>query len=1203
MTNFEASLQRLLEEAATYGKLFEQHKDEARFDKLNLFGEKLSKEEYMIGFAGHFSAGKSSMINALTGGDLLPSSPIPTSANIVKVTKATDDYAVIHLLDGTATKYSSTHFSEAVKSFSKNGDEVSLVEIGHHASSLPEGITVMDTPGVDSTDDRHRVSTESALHLADLVFYTMDYNHVQSELNFTFTKELMRYNPNVYLIINQIDKHRESELPFEKFKKAVEESFAMWSVEPKGIFYTSLKELDHPRNDFPKVKAIVEGAMNNWQSRFIENGKQTLLKLKDEHMKFLEEKIEETKESYEEVVDEYEWDQKDELEDTLAEMKKTVELVQDDKFARNFDRARNELIQNAAITPFEMRELLKSYLESLGSRFKVGFLFGAKKTQEEKKLRKEKFEAYIMNLLHTQIDVHLKLLMKQTLKEANILTDERSLEIDDLQFAISLDVIEKNFQPSDSITGDTVLNYASQMKANIQHEYKRLTEAWKEEMAEVVAETGSATSGKLADEIHLMEQKVRATTLVEQFMGQKVSFDKMIEQPSIQLTKMRQSLIDAWMKEEEVEELTAFKEVTQALKENEEIVEQVDEQAVVVHDGEIEKEVARAFHVANVLQNVDSFSNTAKYLEEKAERLENQSFTVALFGAFSAGKSSFSNALIGENILPVSPNPTTATINRIRPVEEGKGHDTADVVLKTVDRMTEDIVRSFEALNLTVTTLEDAYEKVPEAMDIQLTEEKQQMHKAFISAFYKGYGAYVERLGTTIHVARDEFVRYVAEEERSCFVESIDFYYDCALTRKGITLVDTPGADSINARHTDVAFDYIRNADAILFVTYYNHAFARADQEFLIQLGRVKDAFELDKMFFIVNAIDLAKDAEEAEAVKEYVAGELQKFGIRHPRVHGLSSLEALESKVAGMTNAEMKAFETSFHHFLGNDLKGLAVQGLSEETEKTTERLSLLIERTEQNRLRKADRLVELDALERAIKSRYEHDFSHVFMENARNELTELIHYVHQRVFLRFNDFFRASYNPAVFARHSKDDSLRISLQELVNMVGFDLKQEMKVTNLRMVQYMKKQLNDRQKVEARALKELDETISPIVYEPEESEMLTFEEPFEDASVYAKANRFYKNSKSFFERGDSEKTRDHLAEALKEDAASYLEEQKSRLEDFQREWIERAAAQLQTHLRTESLAQLASERTLLEEDEKLDEWKSVYAQIKTKELV
>ncbi|MBO1914405.1 dynamin family protein, partial [Microvirga sp. 3-52] len=107
------------------------------------------------------------------------------------------------LMDGKALKYEGHDFPNAVKTYSKDGFSVSLVEIGHKDSTLPKGITVMDTPGVDSTDDAHRQSTESALHLADLVFYTMDYNHVQSELNFSFTKELMRHNPNVYLIINQ----------------------------------------------------------------------------------------------------------------------------------------------------------------------------------------------------------------------------------------------------------------------------------------------------------------------------------------------------------------------------------------------------------------------------------------------------------------------------------------------------------------------------------------------------------------------------------------------------------------------------------------------------------------------------------------------------------------------------------------------------------------------------------------------------------------------------------------------------------------------------------------------------------------------------------------------------------------------------------------------------------------------------------------
>lgn len=1195
MTNLDEQLQDLIEKAATCGKLFEKNEDETRLEKIHLFGEKLTKQEYMIGFSGHFSAGKSSMINALTGGDLLPSSPIPTSANIVKVKKATEDYAIIHLLDQTATKFTSSRFSEAIKSFSKNGDEVGLVEIGHHASSLPEGITVMDTPGVDSTDDRHRLSTESALHLADLVFYTMDYNHVQSELNFTFTKALLRYNPNVYLIINQIDKHRDSELPFAQFKKSVEDSFRMWGVEPKGIFYTSLRELDHPHNDFPKVKAIVDGAMDDWQDQFYTNAIKTLTKLEDEHQLFLDEKIEETKAQFEEILSEDEWGQKAVYEQELKERMKTVALVEDDLFSRNFERARYDLIDNATITPFETRELLKVYLESLSSRFKVGFLFGAKKTEEERRARKERFEENLSQLLYTEIELHLRLLMKKTLKEATILTDERSLAIDAMDLNVALEAIEKDFQPSDTITGDTVLNYAKQMRANIQLAFKNLTMQWKEEMAEIVARSGAETSGKLKEEIDVLTEKVAALTIAERFNAAKEGFQKQLAYPRVDMIHARDALIQSWQKEIELIEMTSFEEDIPVAME--EVIEENHETEAFMHDGEIDQEVERAQQMATILAPVDGFSSMANYLKEKANRLGNQSFTVALFGAFSAGKSSFSNALIGEKILPVSPNPTTATINRIRPIEQGKAHDTADVMLKTEARMTEDILRSFEALGIAVSSLEEAREKVAAAMEVALVDERLQIHKAFIAAFGRGYEAYRKQLGQTIHVPREEFVRFVAEEERSCFVESIDFYYDCELTRKGITLVDTPGADSINARHTDVAFDYIRNADAILFVTYYNHAFARADQEFLIQLGRVKDAFEMDKMFFLVNAIDLAKDAEEAESVKDYVAGELQKFGIRRPRVHGLSSIEALDAKVNGQSYPLMEAFEKEFHHFLAHDLKGLAVQGLVEEMEKTIERLALLIDRTEKNLLRKSDRLAELALLETKIKERFEKDVSDVFIQNAKNELNELIHYVLQRVFLRFNDFFREAYNPAVFVGQPKDRALAVALAELAKIVGFDLTQELKVTNLRMSQFMERQLVDRGRNEAKLLKELDETISPFPYEALKGKMLAFEAPFEDPLIYAKGNRFYKNERSFFEKGDSEKTKTYLEEALKQDAATYLAVQEGYLGDWQIEWITTEVKALQNHLLVESLAQIASERALLEQEEKLAQWRFVHEEI------
>ncbi|WP_153732976.1 dynamin family protein [Sporosarcina obsidiansis] len=1188
-----------LQQTATYGQIFLTNEDDERMEKTALLANKIIEKEYTIAFAGHFSAGKSSTINALTGEDLLPSSPIPTSANIVKVRKANEDFAIIHRVDGSAVKFSGHGFSEAVKAFSKDGAAVSLVEIGHTESNLPEGITVMDTPGVDSTDDAHRLSTESSLHLADLVFYTMDYNHVQSEMNFRFTKELMRYNGNVYLIINQIDKHRESELSFEAFKRSVEDSFKLWGVEPKGIFYTSLKELDHPHNDFQKVKAIVDGSIEHREENFEQNIDQSLLKLNDEHMNFLQQQVDDVKANHSEIVSDNEWDQYEELHADLKEAKKRMELLSGDEFYVNFEKERNELLSNASLTPFETRELLKDYLESKSPKFKVGLLFGAKKTAEERENRRKRLDENISGLAHTQIEIYMKTLMKNSLKQAGILTDERSLAIDSMDLSLPFDAVDEQLHMAEVITGETILNYAEQMRRAIHLVYKRKTDEWKEEMSVIAKSAGGEQSAPLAIVIESLQEKVDAIQQVKKWQDRMEWVRKEIETPSAPTRIGRDKLLSEWQQPKKIETIDYVVNTEEEAIASNEVMheEEVDRKLV-----DSQKAITHAQHIAQSVETIPGFTETATYLQTKAARLKGQEFTVALFGAFSAGKSSFSNALIGEKVLPVSPNPTTAAINRIRPVSEEHQDCTADIHLKTVERMTEDVALSFEALGIHIATLEDAFAKTEEALKQPLENENLHIHKSFIHAFQKGYPVYTSSLGTTLTVEREEFTKFVAQEERSCFVESIDFFYDCPLTRHGITLVDTPGADSINARHTDVAFEYIRNADAILFVTYYNHAFARADREFLIQLGRVKDAFELDKMFFIVNAIDLASNEDEAEEVKGFVANELQKFGIRNPRVHGISSLQALEGKLNEQPNPLMEHFEEKFYAFLEHDLRAQVVQALEEETTKTIDRLASLIDRTIQNRSRKAERLEELVAAEQAIQERFAKSASEVLVKATHDELSELVYYILQRVFLRFGDFFKEGYSPSTFAKNSSDRALKIALAETVDMVGFDLTQELKVTNLRILQYMKKQLLERQRMEVRALADMDQSVVPSPYEPNDQDMLSFEAPFENPDLYSAVNKSFKNQKSFFERGDRDILKGRLEEVLKKDAATYLGEQKERMEKWADLWIENEAEALRLHLLQESLVQIESERTLLEGTEQLEQWQSIYEKIRKEEM-
>lgn len=58
-------------------------------------------DELTLAFCGHFSAGKSSMINKLCGKAVLPSGPVPTSANIVSIRSGAPQ-VLLHPVDGSS---------------------------------------------------------------------------------------------------------------------------------------------------------------------------------------------------------------------------------------------------------------------------------------------------------------------------------------------------------------------------------------------------------------------------------------------------------------------------------------------------------------------------------------------------------------------------------------------------------------------------------------------------------------------------------------------------------------------------------------------------------------------------------------------------------------------------------------------------------------------------------------------------------------------------------------------------------------------------------------------------------------------------------------------------------------------------------------------------------------------------------------------
>lgn len=1138
-----------LQKTLTLMERFKQQGDTTRVEKVEKLLKKIHQNEFIVAFTGHFSAGKSTMINALIGEQVLPSSPIPTSANIVKIFQSDSEYAKVYYQQELPVLFQAPYSFETVKEYCKN-EEVLEIEIGRKESLLPEGVSIMDTPGVDSTDDAHRISTESSLHLADIVFYVMDYNHVQSELNFIYTKKLLEYGTNLYLIINQIDKHNESELTFKQFKQSVIKSFDDWDVQPTGIFFTSLKQSSHVENEFNAVKLILNDAMvhrDEWMDKTITIAMNRLV---DEHNQWLKEQVQHQIEPYEKIIlnyDELDFANILEKEQELIQTKHKLE-AQVEHWRKEAITEQHNLLKNAYLMPFETRELAEQFLEANQPNFKVGLLFSKKKTDIERENRLETFALNVKKQVESQIDWHLRQWAATALKDLEIFDEKLQFSANKLEVVFDNTLFIKAINKGAGVTGEYILHYCEEVGNRLKKIAKKVMDNFIDQITDALQIKVQHQTADLETELQPITRCADAYRKIAEIEKE---YEKSVELLTISTgeeEKVFRDLLDKWDNEQDDVRVYEETDVKLETKEYSEVQERVNTPPPMKVT-EVEDVLSTIEQAIPILRNTKGLQKSSEQLESKIARLKDRSFTIALFGAFSAGKSSFANALMGDGVLPVSPNPTTAAINRICPVTEENPHATAKIYFKSKQQMLDDIVHSLSMFEITCNSLEQAYELIPQVISKADADGKEKIHLSFLQAFYNGYETFEQYLGNTLTTSLDEFKQYVGNEVQACFVEAIDLFFDCEITQQGITLVDTPGADSINARHTGVAFEYIKNADAILFVTYYNHAFSKADREFIIQLGRVKDAFELDKMFFIVNAIDLAKDEEEVQEVLDYVQSELGKNGVRNPKIFGISSKLALDEQTKLESNVDI--FKEKFHHFLKADLTQIAVQSAVTEYNRVITILDQLISSASMNEEEKQKRVTSLKETQKTIQKWLKNQEISVMSERLAQEMKELLFYVKQRVFYRFSDFFKEAFNPAVLQSPNKEQ-LKKCLDELLGSTSYDLLQELRATSLRAERFYNKMLEERLKSMEKELQQINRDLSIPVFEVSDAAIPEFMQAFKDIERKQLENhlKYFKNARSFFEQNEKKKMEEAMKDTLSPLADEYLHKELEKMNQF-----------------------------------------------------
>jgi GTPase SAR1 family protein len=479
-------------------------------------------------------------------------------------------------------------------------------------------------------------------------------------------------------------------------------------------------------------------------------------------------------------------------------------------------------------------------------------------------------------------------------------------------------------------------------------------------------------------------------------------------------------------------------------------------------------------------------------------RLANEEKLVAVFGAFSTGKSSLINAMLGESVLVVSPNPTTAAITEVHAAPAANAASQAapmaTIHMKTAEQLWEDVSLALTGIQQSASDLREAAELAAALKPRDIPAGKRKT-LTFLKAFASGFAELGDRLGATWTMPAADASRFCAEERYACFVQRVELAQPTARLGQravpGLVLVDTPGVDSIHRRHTDVAFRYMRQADAIVFVLYYTHALSRAEKDFLLQLAQVQDVVGSEKLFVVINAVDLATSSEERQAVRERVLGELRQLGIRQPRVYEVSSqlafaarqwqyrpdhpalTELLRTRLhlhadaplpepdSILTTSGLPALEDDLARFVESRYEEMAVdavrRSLAELRRHGELRLAQLQTEKEQSEAERREQAAKQQALWDRLKRQLDVlQAGDSESERAlRSEAAELAFHAGERIRFRFSSLFREAFYPGRFrGPGSVADQLAAALAELVEALQRQVELECRTLALRLEAY-----------------------------------------------------------------------------------------------------------------------------------------------------
>lgn len=255
-------------------------------------------------------------------------------------------------------------------------------------------------------------------------------------------------------------------------------------------------------------------------------------------------------------------------------------------------------------------------------------------------------------------------------------------------------------------------------------------------------------------------------------------------------------------------------------------------------------------HVVSLRNNMasDNLPLLPEELSILSTNLRKSDFTLVVSGEVNRGKSTFINAIIGQNILPTYDKETTAQVFKIINSEE----EAFTVVYENGDRLA-------------------------------ITKEE--------------LSVYGTQIGKSSDLSIGRRITYI---EIKTHVENLP---------SGVTIVDTPGIGSTFKEHSEIAREFMRQADAVIYICSSKHPIIKVDVDFI--KNTILPLPATPNVLFVMAKADQADSIEALNDLIHRSESQLNENFTDNPsigkKVIPVNSLSLINSNNA--TSTEVSAF------------------------------------------------------------------------------------------------------------------------------------------------------------------------------------------------------------------------------------------------------------------------------------------------------